>query len=123
MTGSKELEWSPTMTAEEEVAHLLALIDEDGLVAFCPPAPYKIIHDEFEEGGRWYNLEHKTVRNTENGLMFGWTVQVGATEYQENEYPKEVFILEKLEPITVTYDVYGSGKSEWSRIERKDGDA
>lgn len=108
------------LTHEEEAKKLLALIEEESDFAYYPESPYTIIHEEFEEGGRWHNLESKTVRNTDNGRMFGWTIRVGATENQENEDPTEVYALTQLEPEVTTFDRYAVKTGHvWSRIERE----
>ncbi|MEG2778201.1 MAG: hypothetical protein RR905_02815 [Aurantimicrobium sp.] len=109
------------LTHEEEAKAILALIEKEKDFAFWPEEPYTIINDEFEEGGRWHNLEHKTVLNTENGRVFGWTARVGATEYQENEAPLDVHPLVADQPEVITFDRYvisGHGNL-FARIERK----
>lgn len=109
------------LTHAEEAKKLLALIEEDGDFAYYPEKPYEIVHEEFEEGGRWYNLDNKTVRNTDNGRMFGWTISVGATENQEDEDPSVVYALKQMKPEVATFDRYTfeSGRL-WSRVERKE---
>lgn len=112
---------STKLTHKEEAKAILALIEKDGDFASWPEKPYTIINDEFEEGGRWHNLEHKTALNTENGRVFGWTVRVGATEYQDDEAPDEVYPLVADQPEVVTFDRYVvSGRGNlFARIERK----